>query len=111
VVEVLGEFPTGKWLAIDEVFRLLKGLATDLEVTSNPWDLYLCEKQYGSLGYAGDYEWELMQGRFVLAFFFEYAATLGLLDVAYVAPAGARSDYAGRLGADGLSCMSRSDGR
>ena len=30
--------------------------------------------------------WELLQGRFILAMLFEYAATLGLIDVAYIPP-------------------------
>ncbi len=36
----------------------------------------------------------------VLALFFEYAATLGLIDVRYTSPVGARSDYADRWGGD-----------
>ena len=30
----------------------------------------------------------MLQGRFILAMLFEYAATLGLIDVAYIPPAG-----------------------
>src|SRR5262249_3537689 len=54
--------------------------------------------------------WEVVQGRFVLAFLFEYAATLGLLDVAYLHPEGARTDYHSLWGTDELSCVSRYDG-
>ena len=52
----------------------------------------------GSFGYDGGYSGRCSQGRFVLAFLFEYAATLGLLDVAYLPPAGVRSDYPPPLG-------------
>lgn len=45
-----------------------------------------------------------------LAFLFEYAATLGLIDVAYIAPAGSRNDFHDRWGTDELSCLSRYDG-
>ncbi len=51
-----------------------------------------------------------MQGRFVLAFLFEYAATLGVVDVGYIAPQYARNDFRGRWGTDDLKCLSRYDG-
>ena len=110
VVEVLRECPRKKWLTIDELFRLLKVLTQDFYVSRDPWKLYIGEQQYGSLGYEGDYAWETLQGRFVLAFLFEYAATLGLIDVAYISPDGARNDFRDRWGTDDLSCLSRYDG-
>jgi hypothetical protein len=45
-----------------------------------------------------------------LAFLFEYAATLGLVDLAYVHPARARSDHGALWGTDDLSFLSRYDG-
>ena len=57
-----------------------------------------------------EHAWEHLQGRFVLALLFEPAATLGLLDVAYVPPQEARDDFRSRWGADDLSCLSRYDG-
>ena len=62
---------------------LLKASDEELLVTHHEWKLYLIEQQYGSFGYNGRHTWETLQGRFVLAFLFESAATLGLLDVAY----------------------------
>ena len=41
---------------------------------------------------------------------FEYAATLGLIDVAYVAPAGVRRDFRSLWGTDDLDFLSRYDG-
>ena len=107
---MLRECPAQKWLTIDELFRLLKVLTQDYYVSRDPWKLYIGEQQYGSLGYEGDYAWETLQGRFVLAFLFEYAATLGLIDVAYISPDGARNDFRDRWGTDDLSCLSRYDG-
>jgi hypothetical protein len=52
----------------------------------------------------------MLQGRFVMALLFEYAATLGLLDVAFLSPEGARGDYSDHWGTDDLSCLSRYDG-
>ncbi|MFF3359838.1 hypothetical protein ACFYWN_46500 [Streptomyces sp. NPDC002917] len=41
---------------------------------------------------------------------FEYAATLGLIDVQYIAPDGARDDSRHMWGADWLDRLSRYDG-
>ena len=38
---------------------------------------------YGSLGYDGCGGWNILQARYALCLLFEYAATLGLIDVAY----------------------------
>ncbi len=70
------------------------------------WKLYLVDAQYGSLGYTGFAEWE---GRYTLAVIFEYAATLGLIDITYDDPHGARDDYHGNWGADDLDYLSRYD--
>lgn len=110
VVEVLEQCPVGPWIAVEEIFRLLKVEVPDLRVAQDEWRLYIAEHQYGSLGYDGRYTWEILQGRFVLAFLFEYGATLGLLDVAYIEPDGARNDYYDRWGSDDLGCLSRYDG-
>jgi hypothetical protein len=110
VADVLAEHPRRKWIAIDEIFRVLRAAGVDLIVTRNPWKLYIDSAQYGALGYAGDDRWPILEGRFVLAFLFEYAATLGLLDVAYISPVCARRDYYDRWGTDDLSCLSRYDG-
>jgi hypothetical protein len=110
VVEALCECPAQKWIATDELFRVLKALAPDFAVTHDAWKLYISEQRYGSLGYDIASSWELLQGRFVLAFLFEYAATLGLLDLAYFSPEGARTDYRDCWGTDDLSCLSRYDG-
>ncbi len=79
VVEVLKECPAQKWISIEEMFRLLKVLPDEFEITHDEWKLYISEQHYGSLGEGGHYTWEVLQGRFTLAFLFEYAATLGLL--------------------------------
>jgi hypothetical protein len=41
---------------------------------------------------------------------FEYAATLGVIDVAYTGPRGARDDYRELWGADRYDSLSRYDG-
>ena len=74
------------------------------------WRLYVVDSYFGSLGYAGSRTWDLVEGRYALCVLFEYAATLGLIDVAYTDPRGARDDYRALWGADQLSCLSRYDG-
>ncbi|HLN33282.1 MAG TPA: helicase-associated domain-containing protein [Gemmataceae bacterium] len=110
MLEALEECPAGKWIATEELFRLLKVHGKDFEVVHNPFQLYIGERQYGSLGTWGRAYWELVEGRYALALLFEYAATLGLIDVAYTSPQGARDDYTDRWGTDDLACLSRYDG-
>ena len=77
-------------------------------ISRNAWDLYIGEKQYGSLGYEGGEQ--ILDERYLLAFLLEYAATLGVIDVALIPPAGARYNYGGLWGTDDLVYFSRYDG-
>jgi len=95
---------------VEEFFRLLKVSGKPFEVARSDWKLYIGEQQYGSLGYDARHSWESLQGRYTLAFLFEYAATLGLLDVAYISPVSARNDFRDRWGTDDLPFLSRYDG-
>jgi hypothetical protein len=112
VLAVLKDCPPGAWFAVDDFWRLMRGTGRgfSLVVGEHAWALYLFEQEYGSLGYDDEHAWEQLQGRFILAFLFEYGATIGLLDVAYVPPQDARGDFWDRWGADDLSCFSRYDG-
>jgi hypothetical protein len=102
--------PVGKWLSVDDLFRQMKVEGFRFDVAGNPWKLYLVDANYGSLGYDGGSDFELLEARYTLAYLFEYLATLGMIDVAYTLPYGARPDYAGRWGADELEFLSRYDG-
>ena len=53
---------------------------------------------------------EILEGRYTLAVMFEYAGTLGLLDLNYVHPIGARNDFQANWGSDDLGALSRYDG-
>ncbi len=112
VLAVLRDCPPGAWFGIDDFWRLMRGTGRGFALVGDRdvWELYVSEQEYGSLGYEDEHAWEQLQGRFVLAFLFEYAATAGLLDVAYVPPQGAQGDFRDRWGADDLSCFSRYDG-
>ncbi len=110
IATALTECANGKWIEIDEFFRYMQAQQHRFEVTRDPWTLYICEAGYGSLGYEGFHDWLLLQGRYTLCLLFEYAATLGLLDVAYVPPYHVRHDYRDNWGTDDLSFLSRYDG-
>ncbi len=110
VNDVLAQLPPGRWVAVNEFFRVVRAIGAEFAVAREVWKLYIAELQYGSFEYDRGGDWLLLQGRFVLAMLFEYAATLGLIDVAYIAPQGARQDYHRHWGTDDYDCLSRYDG-
>ena len=110
VATTLAACPPGQWVSIDELFSRIRGRQPQPTVARNPWKLYIGDPQYGSLGYDGFHRWSLLEGRYTLCVLFEYAGTLGLFDLAYTEPAGARDDYHDEWGTDGLDQLSRYDG-
>ncbi len=110
IVEALAASPTHEWITFDEFSRFMRASGYTFEVARDLWSLYIADPHYGSLGYAGFGEWHIVQGRYMMAFLFEYAATMGLIDVAYIHPSEARKDYDNLWGTDDLDCLSRYDG-
>ncbi|MEV0345437.1 hypothetical protein AB0H88_06710 [Nonomuraea sp. NPDC050680] len=103
----------GEWVEVDDLFAVMRRNGLDPLIARTErglWRLYLVDPEYGSLGYAGFADWPILEGRYTLAVLFEYAATLGLVDVRYEEPEGARSDYHRNWGADDLKRLSRYDG-
>ena len=103
----------GEWVEIDTLFAKMQRGNMSPTIARNDralWKLYLEDPQYGSLGYDGFHDWSLLEGRYTLAVIFEYAGTLGLVDLDYVDPAGARDDYRNNWGGDDLDALSRYDG-
>lgn len=109
-VEALAACTPHQWIAFDEFSRFMRASGYTFEVARDLWPLYIADPHYGSLGYAGFGEWHIVQGRYIMAFLFEYVATMGLIDVAYIHPSGARKDYGDLWGTDDLDCLSRYDG-
>ena len=104
---------SGDWVDIDTMLSILEYQRAPLVVARSLmalWRLYLVDSYYGSLGYAGGNAWGVLEGRYALCVLFEYAATIGVIDVAYTDPAGARDDYRGLWGADHFAWLSRYDG-
>lgn len=114
VATALAACPRDEWLAIDDLFAAMRrNRETSPTIARSErglWKLYLVDPQYGSLGYSGFADWPILEGRYTLALLFEYAATLGLIDIEYTDPVGARTDYHDNWGADDLDYLSRYDG-
>ena len=109
VARALSKCPVGQWVGVDDFVRFMQVEGFSFEVCEDPWHLYVEDRRYGSLGFEGFHGWNVLQKRYVMAFLFEYAATLGLFDLAYIHPAGAAPDY-DLWGADFLPFLSRYDG-
>ncbi len=110
IAEALKQCPLGRWVEFDEFSRFMQAAGFEFEVTRDPWSLYISDPQHGSLGYAGFHDWHIVQGRYLLCLLFEYMAALGMMDVAYIEPEGARRDYRELWGTDDLDFLSRYDG-
>ena len=113
VAGALAGCPPGEWIEVDTLFAVMQSDHLSPTVARNGrslWRLYLGDPQYGSFGYDGCNDWQLLEGRYTLAVLFEYAATLGLVDVDYGAADGARDDFRNNWGGDCLAALSRYDG-
>ena len=110
IAAALEECPVGRWVRLEEFSRFMQAAEFDFDVIRDPWKLYIFEQRYDSLGYGGSHGWNILQERYILCFLFEIAATLGLIDIAYIEPQGARRDYWDLPGSDELAFLSRYDG-
>jgi hypothetical protein len=108
--EILRLCPVGAWIDVDDFSRFMQATGHTFDVSHNPWKLYISDPQYGSLGHDGYHSWEILQLRYLLCFLFEYAAALGIIDVAYIEPTEARNDFGDLWGTDDLEFLSRYDG-
>jgi hypothetical protein len=113
VTAALALCPHDEWIGVDELFARMRSVGASPTIARSErglWKLYLADPEYGSLGYDGHHDWPILEGRYTIAVLFEYAATLGLLDVDYVPPAHARDDFRHMWGADWIDALSRYDG-
>jgi Helicase conserved C-terminal domain len=113
VVQALVSCPPDEWISVDTLFATMRRSNLSPTIARSEmalWKLYLVDAHYGSLGYDGFHIWEILEGRYTLAVLFEYAGTLGLLDLDYIHPTGARKDFQANWGGDDLDALSRYDG-
>jgi hypothetical protein len=114
----IDRLPVGEWVTVDRLFDLARTLEPPLVVPRTPkavWTLYVEDPERGSLGYApedlgAEGAWDVLEGRYLLCVVFEYAAPLGLVDVAYRNPQDAREDFRGLWGTENYRYLSRYDG-
>lgn len=109
IAEALAGLKEGDWMRTEDFFKMLIARGHNITPVRDAWPLYLGNPQYGSFGY-NHVGWEHLEGRFARAFLLEYAATLGIIDVALVEPWDALNDLSNLWGADEMSCLSRYDG-
>jgi Helicase conserved C-terminal domain len=82
LAEVLSVAPVGQWVAVSDFWNYMIASGTDFEVSRTPQNL-----SNPSIGILEHAPWMVLQARYGLCLLFEYAATLGMIDVAYVHPA------------------------
>ncbi|MCY7332098.1 MAG: hypothetical protein LH649_05440, partial [Pseudanabaena sp. CAN_BIN31] len=105
-----GECSVGQWILFSEFSKYMVASGQVFEVTRDPYNLYIEEQGYGNLGYEGYHDWHILQERYMRCLLLEYAATLGMIDVAYAEPAIIPADYSDLWGTDDLDFLSRYDG-
>ena len=112
ILNTLTSCAPGKWLHINEFFKLLKLTRNNFDVeTGNYTRLYAYHQEYGWFGGLSDEtQWRIVQGQYILVVLFEYLAGFGLVDVAYVRPEDARYQVEHLWGYDNEPFFSRYDG-
>lgn len=81
IVNALKDCPVNRWVELPSFLRYMIAAGYDFEVSRNPESLSL--ESYGSFYYNS---WVFLEARYILCFLFEYVATLGLIDIAYLHP-------------------------
>ncbi len=110
IVRALSECPESRWVAFDDFKRYMIATERTFEVTRAPEHLYFLEAGYGNLYNVGS-SWSILQTSYSKCFLFEYVATLGLLDVAYISPYDNMVEGLGDFwGTDDFAFLSRYDG-
>ncbi len=110
IQDALVQCPLRGAVAVDDLAKFMVATGLGFEVTRSPWTLYVNNPQYGALEYEFSLIWSVLQDRYLLCVLFEYAATLGMIDVAFVPPGGARPKPWESTGYFEGSFLSRYDG-
>ena len=110
IVNALKASKPNQWMAFKAFSLFMRANGYRFQVNRELWNLYIEESGYGALGYDGFGTWEIVQDRYILVFLFEFAATLGLIDVHYRLPRDAKPDFGNVWGTDDYALLSRYDG-
>lgn len=110
VAFALRQCPTNKWIRYDEFSRYMRASGSSFDIVNAAYDLYTVNPGDGTLWVEGRTTWEILQDRYMLCLFFEYLATLGIIDVAYVDPIDARRNFDALYHSKAMPFLSRYDG-
>lgn len=104
--------PPGRWVALADFFRYVRAERLSPAIERNQYSgLYVgWSFEYGSLQYTGGDYWDVVVGTYLRAVLWEYAATLGLLDLTYTLPDESPRDFSDLYGMDDEPYLSRYDG-
>ncbi len=112
IAAVLAAAPPGRWVAPDEFLRYMRAERQAPAIERGDYSrLYLgTSSEYGSLEYMGGRYRDVVVGSYLRAVLWEYAGTLGLIELAYTAPGEGPRDLSQAYGLDDEPCLSRYDG-
>lgn len=86
IVQALRDCPVGQWVEFTQFSRYLQASERELKVTRDPDSFSLDGDPTAGRHEETTYEWLTFGERYLLVVLFEYMATLGMLDVAFVHP-------------------------
>ncbi|MDJ0577197.1 MAG: helicase-associated domain-containing protein [Xenococcaceae cyanobacterium MO_234.B1] len=97
ILKAIKDCPIGKWIDIREFSHYIQAVGYEFSIRLTTDSFSLENSSFIEIGLSqkfsdssSSYYWEALEGRYLLCFLFEYMATLGLLDVAYVHPGKAK---------------------
>lgn len=96
--------PVGEWVSFGEAFRFAQAHGAILAVGGGN-SLYICDSHYGHI-----YDGDDLAIQYCRAVLMETFATLGLVDIAYVAPHGLWPEFSESYGRDAHEYLGRYDG-
>lgn len=86
IARVLKECPVDRWITIDDFVRYCMATGKGFDVSRSPETLDLSNLRIYVDFYDTAGSWTLLETAYLQCFLFEYAATLGAIDVAYINP-------------------------
>jgi hypothetical protein len=110
ISEALAKYLPNEWVRFSELLRHMRAAAQLPVIERTQYtNLYVgYSMEYGWLGSDTKY-WDVAQGSYIRVLLWEYAATLGMVEIAYTTAEETPHDYGEVLGLDGES-ISRYDG-
>jgi hypothetical protein len=111
LAEVLHRCPTDRWVKMDELLRYMRAerLLPAIERGTPALSVGSYTYYEDSWSYSSAKYWDVVIGSYLRATLWEYAATLGIIEIAYTRPEETPHDFGHLYGLDG-DVLSRYDG-